>query len=266
MRSSASRTTDRLVDLDIPVSPTTEFEAPMRGAWPRRGRPTDVRLPSRDLKFQILVGTRSGSPSPSLSPYRTRPHPAPVASSTSPSAKQPSLSTGAHDPTVMSNYVSSLTPLRGALAAVGISTSVFFIGNLTHSYFGAVPIIQHADISLDPQQKAKTWAYFYDRAKAVFFGSAVLSTALFAAVAYLHHDSAGRTLAIVGGVSSAVIGPWTASQMMPINDVLASIARGDQNKAPYADKLVERWRQAHNVRQTLGFVAYLCALALSQTA
>ncbi|CCG83726.1 protein of unknown function [Taphrina deformans PYCC 5710] len=169
----------------------------------------------------------------------------------------------------MSNYISSLTPLRAATFASGISTSVFFIGNLTHSFFGAVPIIQSSGEitpALDNKQKADLWLYFYERAKLVFVAAAATSTVSFATIAYLVRDETDRAIALVAAVASGAIVPWTVSQMLPVNDQLTAVSRGDRTKEAYVGPLVEKWRKAHNVRLLFGGIGYLAALTLAITA
>lgn len=171
--------------------------------------------------------------------------------------------------TAMSQYVSSLTPLRSAIFASGISSSVFFIGNLTHSFFGAVPMIQSSnEISpaLDNKQKADLWLFFYERAKLVFVSAAATSVVSFASTAYLHPDQTSRTIAIVATIASGLIVPWTVSQMLPVNNQLTAVSQGgDKTKEAYVGPLVEKWRKAHNVRLLFGGISYLAALTLATT-
>lgn len=162
------------------------------------------------------------------------------------------------------SYISQLAPLRAAITAAGISTSVFFIGNATNAYFGAVPVAQVLASSLSNLQKAKIWLIFYDRAKTVMAGASIVSFFSFSTIAYLLHNgahsaAASRNLALVGAATSVAVLPWTLNQMMPINHSLEAIVAGETAKEPYTDKLIDAWRRKHIVRMVLGGVSYLVA-------
>lgn len=130
-------------------------------------------------------------------------------------------------------------------------------------------MIQNSGIEVDNQTKARMWLYMFERAK-VSFSAAALSTAIaFGGISYLvRSNTVLLRVAIVGTLSSAFIGPWTINQMMPTNNVLTEISQGEaKGKAmeQYTDKLIEKWRQKHNVRMVAGFVSLACALAIAQS-
>lgn len=165
------------------------------------------------------------------------------------------------------SYLQSLPPVRIASNVALLSSSWFFMGNLSHVLFGQVPMIQADHVKLDNEQKAQAWQYFYDRAKAPFAGASVLSTLAFSYIAYKVPHL--RRLAILGALTSVSIGPYTLIQMMPVNNKLTSIANKDadcKHIQAYTDKLIEAWRKMHSVRMLLGAVSLLTALIVAERA
>lgn len=167
------------------------------------------------------------------------------------------------------SYISQLAPLRVAIATAGISTSVFFAGNITNAYFGAVPSVRTLATTLSNNQKAKIWLLFYKRAAPVMAASAITSTISFLTAAYLYDKRLNgenlRNIAILGALSSVGIVVWTFNQMMPVNRQLEAIVEGETAKEPYTDKLIGKWAHKHVVRMVLGSIGYLSAIYLQNT-
>lgn len=161
---------------------------------------------------------------------------------------------------------SQLGPLETATTIAGISTSVFFIGNLTNSYFGIVPAVLDSTNSDSKRSKAKAWLFFYDRAKTVMAGASTTSFVAFSTILYQLWDlplrQSERRLAGLGAVMSIAALPWTLILMAPINTQLQQIVQGDTAKEPYAEKLIVKWKDMHVIRMIFGGVSYVSALCL----
>lgn len=87
--------------------------------------------------------------------------------------------------------------------------------------------------------------------------------------AYIHPDPQIRTLSLLSGVSSLLIGPITFGTGLPaINSELLALGKQDlsedewNKKAARVDELVQGWEKRHTVR----FVSYAGGWALSTAA
>jgi len=87
--------------------------------------------------------------------------------------------------------------------------------------------------------------------------------------AYVHPDPQVRTLSLLAGISSLLVGPITFATGLPaINSELLSL--GKQNlsedewtkQAARVDELVQGWEKRHNIR----FISYAGSWALSTAA
>lgn len=164
---------------------------------------------------------------------------------------------------IMSNYISSLTPIRALTFVAEFSTSFFTLGNATSAWHGVVPAVLKPEYKLSEKQKADLWLFFFRRGL-IFPAATIVASLSFATVAYLTSVPKVQQVAIAGALCSGAIVPYTAQFLMPVNNQLTAISHGDSAKEPYAGKLVQKWANLHVVRIVLGSIAWGCAIYLRE--
>jgi len=159
------------------------------------------------------------------------------------------------------------TPLLAAYS-LGLTGSSFgFWGNVAARRWGVMPIISgqlRVQEKLGSLQKASMWSAFYESAK----GDMLLTLAYaIPSVVYIAYEApAGslmRTLATVSALSYAMVGPWTALGIMPVNHQIQGLvdAKSEENASGKLTALLQSWKNRNDLRMVLFFGAWSSLVA-----
>ncbi|KIM79115.1 hypothetical protein PILCRDRAFT_823689 [Piloderma croceum F 1598] len=159
-------------------------------------------------------------------------------------------------------------PAQLPLIAGVVSSSYFYFGNLGGAYFGVVPAIQ--DLELPVDTKVALWKWSYDRAMIHMGRSMMTSVVSFSTAALLTSSPSVRNLLLGAAAMSFAVGPWTLIRMLPINNELADMHKGQALQANKTTEItaldkralncLDEWRALHRVRVVFGLGAWITGL------
>lgn len=173
------------------------------------------------------------------------------------------------------------------------TTSYTLFSSHAGTNMGIIPLLnqRYEPFPIGPELKVKAWNSYFSRAMVCAYvhvstyltslfdiliiqfygiGSSLVSAGTSFVTAYIHPDPQVRTLSLISGLSSLLVGPITFGVGLPaINSELIALGKESNvgsdewnKRASRVDELVQGWEKRHNIR----YISYLGGWAFSAAA